>query len=191
MPLSKPARRTLAHTREIRCQGFERDDGLWDIEGHITDVKSYAFDNTDRGHISAGEPIHDMWIRLTVDEDLVVHAAEAATDHSPYAVCPGAAAGYDALVGSSIAPGWRREVSKRTGGVKGCTHINDMVMGPMAVTAYQTIKAKTARNRAPQDPTTRPPLLDTCHAYRSDGATAKREFPDYFAAVTEDAPDGH
>ena len=180
MPLSKPVRRKLAHTREIRCQGFERDDGLWDIEGHITDVKTYAFDNTDRGHISAGEPIHDMWVRLTVDDDLVVHAAEASTDDSPYNICPGATAGYQALVGAKIAPGWRREVTKRSGGIKGCTHINDMVMGPMAVTAYQTIKAKSAKNAQPQDPNARPPLLDTCHAYNSAGPVARREFPNFF-----------
>ena len=33
MPLPAPAPRTLKHTRAIECTGYEREDGLWDIEG--------------------------------------------------------------------------------------------------------------------------------------------------------------
>ena len=36
MPLSPPVGRQHLHTRRITCQGFYRDDGLWDIEGRIT-----------------------------------------------------------------------------------------------------------------------------------------------------------
>ena len=25
------------------CTGYRRADGLWDVEGHLTDVKTYAF----------------------------------------------------------------------------------------------------------------------------------------------------
>ena len=71
MPLSRPAPRKHIHTREIRCRGYHRKDGLWDIEAFLVDTKTYGFDNVDRGRIDAGEPIHGMWIRLTVDEDLV------------------------------------------------------------------------------------------------------------------------
>ena len=80
MPLSKPAARKHIHTRDIKCHGFERDDGLWDIEGRLTDTKTYTFDNHDRGGIAAGEPIHDMLIRLTLTGDMVVAAAEASTE---------------------------------------------------------------------------------------------------------------
>jgi len=37
MPLSPPVGRQHLHTRRVVCQGFFRDDGLWDIEGRITD----------------------------------------------------------------------------------------------------------------------------------------------------------
>ncbi|MBT8434953.1 MAG: DUF2889 domain-containing protein, partial [Gammaproteobacteria bacterium] len=33
MPLTKPVKRKLAHTRVVTCQGYRREDGLWDIEG--------------------------------------------------------------------------------------------------------------------------------------------------------------
>ena len=37
MPLSPPVGRQHLHTRRVTCQGFFREDGLWDIEGRITD----------------------------------------------------------------------------------------------------------------------------------------------------------
>ncbi|NCX72859.1 MAG: DUF2889 domain-containing protein, partial [Betaproteobacteria bacterium] len=36
---SKPAARKLMHRRFIESQGFRRDDGLWDIEATLTDIK--------------------------------------------------------------------------------------------------------------------------------------------------------
>ena len=44
MPLTEPAARELLHTRVIDMRGYIRDDGLWDIEGHLTDNKSYGYD---------------------------------------------------------------------------------------------------------------------------------------------------
>ena len=99
MPLSKPAHRRHMHTREIVCRGYKRDDGLWDIEGRITDTKSYSFPNRDRGGIAAGEPLHDMLIRLTMDGDRTIHKAEAATEHSPYNICPHVTESFSKLEG--------------------------------------------------------------------------------------------
>ena len=42
MPLSPSAPRQLMHNRAIECRGYEREDGLWDIEGHLVDTKTYA-----------------------------------------------------------------------------------------------------------------------------------------------------
>ena len=42
MPLSTPvSRRALRHSRVIDVQAYLRDDGLWDIDARITDIKSY------------------------------------------------------------------------------------------------------------------------------------------------------
>ena len=38
MSVSPSVSRKQLHTREIKCIGYERDDGLWDIEGRITDT---------------------------------------------------------------------------------------------------------------------------------------------------------
>ena len=39
MPLTSPSPRKSLHDREISCTGFHRSDGLWDIEGRLTDKK--------------------------------------------------------------------------------------------------------------------------------------------------------
>ena len=80
MPLPPPdtAREPL-HTRQVTCTGYRRADGLWDIEGHITDRKSYDFQRDGRT-VPSGDPIHEMWIRLTLDNRLTVKAVAAVTD---------------------------------------------------------------------------------------------------------------
>lgn len=83
MPLSPSVVRTPVHTRRIECTSYQRADGLYDIEGHLSDVKSYPFKNEYRGEVRPGEPIHDMWLRLTVDDDMVVRDVEAKTIPAP------------------------------------------------------------------------------------------------------------
>ena len=129
MPLSSPAEREHIHTRTVECNGYRRSDGLWDIEGRLVDVKSYTFHNNERGDVPPGEPVHEMWIRLTVDDDLKIHGVEATTEYSPFSVCKEIAPNFERLVGISIGPGWRKKVRDRVGGVEGCTHIVEM-LGP-------------------------------------------------------------
>ncbi len=88
MPLSQSEPREIIHTREIKSCGFKRQDGLWDIEAHLTDMKAYEFSNSWRGTVAPGEPVHDMWIRLTLDDDLYIRGIEASSDSTPYELCP-------------------------------------------------------------------------------------------------------
>lgn len=182
MPLSKSAPRKHIHTREVICKGFLRDDGLWDIEGSVVDTKGYSFDNHDRGVIAAGEPVHSMRVRLTVDDDLVVQEAEACTEAGPHNVCGDIAPNYASLKGLRIKAGWRKAVIERLGGIAGCTHITDLLLGPLAVTAYQTVRRRLKGEpaSADHDRSRRPALLNSCHALASGSAYAKRNWPDYY-----------
>ena len=179
MSLTKPQPRKHLHTRDIQCRGFLRDDGLWDIEGRIVDTKTYSFENFDRGGVASGEPVHHMEIRLTLDDDLVVRKAEASTLSAPYSICGDINPVFSTLEGAVIEPGWRREVIKRMGGVKGCVHLMDLVIGPMAVTAHQTIL--TARERRKKaEPGKEPPQLNSCHAYAQNSDIVKRIWPEFY-----------
>jgi hypothetical protein len=193
MPLSPPTDREHIHTRRVTCQGFRRADGLWDIEGRITDVKTYPFANDYRGAIQPGDPIHDMSIRLTVDDHFEVKAVEAVTDKSPFAVCPAITPNFQRLVGLSIKSGWIRKVKELLGGVEGCTHLVEL-LGPVATTAFQTIFPILSREKAerakvgagekktgPSAENKRPPLLlNSCHAFRSDGEVTRRTWPEHY-----------
>jgi hypothetical protein len=184
LPLPEPAARTPIHARAIECRGYRRADGLWDIEGRLVDTKAYPFSNAHRGEIPPGEPLHAMWLRLTIDDDLVVHEAVAVTDAAPYAVCPAITPAFAALKGLRIGPGWRREVSSRLGGVKGCTHLVELLW-PLATAAYQTVQPILARERpAASD---RPPAhLDSCHALARDGEVVRRHHPRWYTGPRPD-----
>lgn len=180
MPLSPPGERTELHQRRYDIRGYRRGDGLWDIEGRLTDTKGYVFENRDRGAIPPGTALHDMQARLTVDDDFVVRDVEVATEAGPFHVCPAAAANYRRLVGQPIGAGWRRALREHVGGTAGCTHITEM-LGAMATVAFQTlypVLAKEGRIKAGTGE--RPGLIDSCHAFRSDGPIVAREWPEHY-----------
>ena len=172
MPLSPPAPRKHLHTRTVTCNGYQREDGLWDIEGHLVDVKSYEFENHHRGVVHAGVPVHEMWMRLSIDDDLEIHAAEATTEHAPYAMCPDITPRFELLKGLRIGPGFHREVQKRVGGAKGCTHLVELL---------RPLVAKRRKAEAdPDAPPKRPMFLNTCHAHATDSPEVKRRWPAFY-----------
>lgn len=191
MPLSDPAPREELHIRRIECRGFQRDDGLWDIEAHLVDSKTYGFDSAHRGRVEAGMPVHDMWLRLTIDEAFVIHQVDAALDSGPYNSCPAIVPSFRQLEGLSIGPGWNMKVRRILGGTRGCTHLLEL-LAPLATTAFQTLYAR--RREKSERQTGRPKIraksetgrrgkpghIDTCHALASDGEVVKEFWPDFY-----------
>lgn len=178
MSLPPPVPREPLHTRRVECRGYRRADGLWDIEGHLVDTKAYPFANSFRGELAPGEPLHEMWLRLTLDDALQVQDVVAVTAAGPYAICPAINAAFGQLKGLTIGKGWRREVLARVGGVRGCTHLVELLW-PMATAAYQTIYPVLARERPSAE--TRPPAhLDTCHALARDGEVVREHHPRWY-----------
>ena len=189
MPLSPPAERRDIHTRQIVCRGYRRTDGLWDIEGHLTDTKAYPFPNQHRGLIEPGDPLHDMHMRLTIDDRLTVQAVEATTDKGPYGLCGAITPAFQNLVGLQIGPGFSRRTKNMLGGVKGCTHLLEL-LGRMATAAFQTVYPILARERAEAgDEDTpsrqRPALINSCHIYASNGDLVRWRWPDYYTGTDD------
>ena len=183
MPLPPPAERAPLHHRAIDLRGYRRADGLFDIEARLTDTKGYAVDNRWRGRLVPGTAIHDMWLRLTVDDGLTVVAVTAVTDAAPFPVCDAITPAFRRLEGVTIGPGWRREVAKRLGGVKGCTHLVEL-LAPLATVAMQTILPVRDGGRTP-DPERPPGHLDTCHALRRDGPVVREHHPRWYTGGEE------
>jgi hypothetical protein len=168
------------HTRDIQCCGYEREDGLWDIEGHLVDTKPFATTARDTGRArQPGEPIHNMWLRLTIDLDMTIHDAEAVTDSSPYQLCPSITPAFSKLKGITIGPGWRKQVLLHLGGVHGCTHLVEL-LGPLATTAFQATNRARDRPGASTKSAKRPFQINACHMYREDGEWVKERWPQWY-----------
>ncbi len=191
MPLAQTVRRQAMHTRTVTCHGYKREDGLWDIEGHMVDTKPYAFMNEDRGgFINANEPLHGMSVRLTIDEQFTIHDVEAVTDWSPFKHCPDIAGVFKGLIGVSIGYGWNRKLKELMGGVKGCTHLTEL-LGPIATTAFQTIMSTRSDYCGDSAGVLeeKPPYLDTCHMLREDGEVVMKYWPKFYRPTIESSTD--
>ncbi len=180
--LSFPAERRLMHKRTVRCFGYERHDGYYDIEGHLTDSKTYRLEDFDRGPMEPGEPVHEMFLRLTVDGDLTIKASEAAIVWSPYNICKAVEVNFDKLAGEVIGPGFKKRVKQKLGGTQGCTHLVEL-LGPIATTAFQTIYPKNIKQEEAGTKETKPRLLNTCHAWAEDSEMIRSRHPKYFRGI--------
>ena len=96
------APRTHVHTRSVEYRGYRRDDGLWDIEAELTDAKAYTHKTPDRGVMQAGEPVHGMAIRVTVDDAMKVTDIAVRMAAAPFPECQQAKPPMSRLVGSTL-----------------------------------------------------------------------------------------
>tara|TARA_R110002096_G_scaffold416576_2_gene619472 strand:- start:322817 stop:323374 length:558 start_codon:yes stop_codon:yes gene_type:complete len=182
MPLSNPQPRKHVHTRSIELNGYHREDGLWDIEVHMTDIKSYDIENQWRNGIAAGDPIHEMWVRLTIDSNFLVRDVEAVTDNSPFEMCPAITSAYRELIGIRIGRGWRRAINEKVKGKYGCTHITELLQ-PLATVSIQTLMGniqKKTSERSEQEKHVKPMVLNSCHAWAEDSEVVKKHLPEYY-----------
>ena len=68
------------HFRRIDMRGYRRSDGLYEVEGQLTDRKPHDFQPASGGRPArAGEPIHDMGVRLVFDDDMTVREVQTFT----------------------------------------------------------------------------------------------------------------
>ena len=187
MPLPAPAERRHLHTRSVSYRGYLREDGLWDIEAQMSDVKTYAFERSDGGALQPGEPIHGMAIRITIDDDMTIRAIAAAMDHTPYGECTQGEDPMQRMVGVKLGPGWRQAIEKALGGVRGCTHLRELLFN-MATAAYQTVfpwreLQRRSAGVAPQQATEPPYHLGRCIAWDFEGPVVARLYPQFAGAA--------
>ncbi|WP_415885768.1 DUF2889 domain-containing protein [Neptuniibacter sp. QD37_6] len=177
MPLSRPTRRETHHNRTVMCNGYLRDDGLWDVEARMTDVKTRDVDNPERGgYVPAGEAFHDMSIRLTLDKGLLIKQVEACIDYSPFRICKKVGAAYAQLQGTRIGPGWLRIAKDRIGGVAGCTHMNEL-LPVLATTAIQSIWPSSDKDVLAQGAEF---MLDSCHSWGRSSEMVREYLPEHY-----------
>ena len=177
MPLPVPeVERELTHTRRVRYEGYKRADGHWDIEAALLDTKNYDY-ALKTGVRRAGQPIHEMRLRITIDRSMTILDAVAVSDAVPYpGGCEGIAPAYRALVGLNLMRGFRKATWERFGGVRGCTHLTELLAG-LPTAAIQTFAGEMKEERGDG---TKPFQLDQCHALETTTETVKRWYPKWY-----------
>jgi Protein of unknown function (DUF2889) len=186
MPLSPPLSRQLRHRRAIRAEAFERDDGLWDIEACLTDHKPRDV-ALGPGVRPNGLPIHELWLRITIDRKLTVVDAEASSDWVPYpGHCEAANPAYRALIGLNLLNDFRRHARRLLAGTAGCTHLTELcsVLPTVAIQAFAGDVRNTRGGanalpgKAGLGSASEPPFqLGGCQALRFDGEAVQRFYP--------------
>jgi hypothetical protein len=181
MPLPQAQPRLHLHTRQVVYRGYHRQDGLWDIEAELTDAKTYALERSERGAMPPGTPVHGMAIRVTVDDGMTIREIATAMDHTPFTECGQGSDPMQQMVGVTMGPGWRIAIERALGGVRGCTHLRELLFN-MATAAYQTIPGYRERLRrqagAPEAAGDEPPYhLGKCIGWDFAGPVVARHYP--------------
>jgi hypothetical protein len=171
-----PVTREELHHREVDLRFFRRSDGLYEVEGHLVDTKTHPFRRLLAEHDDPpGHHLHDITVRLVLDSELQVQAADADMPSTPFRICPGAARALQSLVGLRIGAGWNKRVRELLGGVASCTHIVEL-LGPMATTALQGIAPRRIAD-AKGSRAYRRFQVDSCYSFASEREVVARLLP--------------
>lgn len=180
MPLPPAApRRQLKHRRRIDVQVFSRDDGLWEVDATLVDTKTRDTQMAE-GLRPAGTPIHDMLLRLVVNQRLDIVAAGSGSEWVPYpGICNEHGDAYARLVGLNLLQNFRQQLRERLGGVKGCTHLTELAQVlPTAV--VQGFAGEVIDTRGTEAGASQPFQIDRCHALRSSGQAVRVHYPRWY-----------
>ncbi|GAA4353561.1 DUF2889 domain-containing protein [Variovorax defluvii] len=182
VPADAAVTREELHFRRIDMRGFRRGDGLFEVEGRLTDQKTHDFEHPAPGRrVPAGEFVHDMGVRLVFDADMVVRDVQTFTNRFPYPACPGGAHALQSINGLRMADGWSREVRARLRGAAACTHLMEILM-PMATAAFQALGPLRMTQPERCDAQGRPLQIDSCYAYAADGEIVLQRWPRFHKA---------
>jgi hypothetical protein len=168
------------HFRRIDMRAWRRSDGLFEVESRLTDQKPSDFlrPRTDK-FVPAGQPLHDLGVRVVFDGDLTVTAVSTFTDAAPVEDCWDGGRALQAMVGVKMTSGWSKEVRERLSGARSCTHLRELLM-PMATTAFQAIAGLRMNRPEPLDATGRPKKIDSCYAFGAERELVLRFWPEFY-----------
>jgi hypothetical protein len=174
------APRRPMHLRRIEMQAFARDDGLWDFVAHLRDEKPFNYIDPGRGELKAGDAVHDLWVRLTVDDDRVIREVAVEMGSMPFGTCHEVTDSLRPLIGERVGRGWR-QILKRIPRHATCAHVHEVLV-PLATVVHQGM----SQGREPDgkvalqpDPglEKQPFFVDDCHSWRIDGPVVAHFYP--------------
>jgi hypothetical protein len=165
-PLTLPkVPRERLHCRTVTFDASGARTACSTSRAHLVDTKDHDFPLL-TGIRPAGIPVHDMWVRVTIDPEFNIVDVEAATESMPYpGFCDRIGPDYKKLIGANLREGFRKRLHELMGHMKGCTHITEMLAN-VPTAAIQTFAGLRKREDEGED---KPFQLDKCHALDTTG----------------------
>lgn len=139
MTTEPPADRVPLHRRSIEYEAFDGGDTL-EVVGTLVDRRPWAGDGR------SIDTVHDMELRVRVRvSDMTITEASAEMRTFPHVECPAIIGAFAGMVGLSVARGYTREIQRRFGGPRGCTHLEHLArsLGPVVI---QSVTSRRARS---------------------------------------------
>ncbi|RDK05852.1 DUF2889 domain-containing protein [Cupriavidus lacunae] len=170
MKATKPNSQRI-QLRQIQCESLQREDGLIDLVATLIDTRPTPLALPART-VPAGSPVHQMELRITIDDDRLIHEVEARTLHSPYTLCAEVEPAYTRLVGMRIEPGFNEEARRLFRGIAGCTHMTELIP-VLGTAAFQAIWGRAGGFGGPSQGKS---PLGGCHALRIEGPVVQTYF---------------
>ena len=181
LPPSTAPRRRI-HTRRIELEGYLREDGLYELEASLTDVKDVDY-LLASGLRPAGVPLHLMRVKIVFDEAFNVLDAAACSDGVPYpGQCDTIGPVYRQLIGLNLVRGFRRTIGEMFADVRGCTHMTEM-LNSLPTAAIQTLV--TFRRENEDMGGEKPFQLDRCHALDTSAEAVRLYYPKWYRKAGE------
>jgi hypothetical protein len=140
----------------------------------LVDTRPWAEDGT------SVVTVHDMELRVTVRAaDLTITEASAEMRTFPHAECPAITEAFAGLAGLSVTRGYTREVQRRFGGPKGCSHLEQLArsLGPVVVQAVTSRRARQVAQGGATDLLSggdSPWARDSCHIWAEGGVADQK-----------------
>lgn len=175
------------HCRRIEMRGWRRSDGLFEVEGHLVDTKPHDFVPLRGGTlVEAGQPVHDLGVRITFDEQLVVKVVETFTKAAPYNICPEGGLALQGLVGLRMSNGWSAAVRSKLARSDSCTHLRELLV-PMATVVHQSMSYRLRGQPERLDSQGKPVRIDSCYAYGVNRELVLSLWPEHHVADTAES----
>ncbi|WP_331852057.1 DUF2889 domain-containing protein [Polynucleobacter necessarius] len=79
------------------------------------------------------------------------------------------------MIGAKLEKGWRKTIDMNLGGIKGCTHLREL-LNSLATAAFQSIPGAFFDPEGKEPPK----YLGTCKSWDFDGPVVMRVYPQFY-----------
>jgi hypothetical protein len=170
------------HLRRIEMRAYARDDGLWDVEAHLVDEKPFGYIDPGRGEQKPHDTVHDIRVRLTLDDDRIIRDVAIEMGSMPFGTCHEVTDSLRPLIGERVGRGWR-QILKRIPRHATCAHVHEVLM-PLATVVHQGMsmgREPDGKVALEPDPSleAQPFFVDDCHSWRIDGPVVAQFYPQF------------